>query len=149
MDRVTRHRVEARYRREHGREPVVLRTSEDVDALIEALLAGPAYHNLAQLHSLGRPVLPSGYPDHELLVGVDRNLPVGVLAFMDAESGNLVTCASSEGRGDVSYLIMGQSTEFPDRSEVPIEVVRQAVNEFLVCGGRRPSCVQWQVPTAW
>ncbi|NJP42544.1 Imm1 family immunity protein [Actinacidiphila epipremni] len=143
------HRVEARYRREHGKEPVVLSTSDDVDVLIETLLTGPAYHNLAQLHSLERPLLPSGYPDHELLVGVDRDLPVGVLAFMDAESGNLVTLGSSEGRGKVPYLIMGQMTEFPDRSELPIELVRQAVSEFLMSGGKRPACVQWQVPEVW
>lgn len=143
------HRLEARYRREHGKDPVILSTSEDVDALIEALLTGPPYHNLAQLHSLERPLLTAGDPDHELLVGVDRDLPVGVLAFMDAESGNLVTLGSLEGRGEVSYLIMAQSTEFPDRSEIPIDLVRQAVNEFLVSGGKRPSCVQWQVPEIW
>ena len=143
------HRVEARYRREHGEAPVILSTSEDVEALIDALLTGPSYHNLAQLHSLDRPRLPSGYPDHELLVGVNRDLPVGVLAFMDAESGNVVTLDSSEGRGEVPYLIMGQLTEFPDHSEVPIELVRQAVKEFLATGGKRPSCVQWQVPKVW
>jgi len=143
------HRAEARYRREHGEEPVVLATTEDVDALIDALLTGPAYHNMAQLHSLERPLLPSGYPDHELLVGVDRDLPVGVLAFMDAESGNLVTLASSEGRGDVFYSITGQATEFPDRSEIPVDLIRGAVKEFLVSGGKRPECVQWQVPEVW
>ena len=143
------HRVEARYRREHGKTPVILTTSEDVEALIDALLTGPSYHNLAQLHSLERPLLPSGYPDHELLVGADRDLPVGVLAFMDAESGNVVTLGSSEGRREVPYLIMGQVTEFPDHSEVPIELVRQAVKEFLASGGKRPSCVQWQVPEVW
>lgn len=143
------HRVEARYRREHGEAPVILTTSEDVEALIDALLTGPSYHNLAQLHSLDRPLLPSGYPDHELLVGVNRDLPVGVLAFMDAESGNVVTLGSSEVRGEVPYLIMGQLTEFPDHSEVPIELVRQAVKEFLPTGGKRPSCVQWQVPKVW
>jgi hypothetical protein len=127
----------------------VLSNSQDVDVLIEELRTGPAYHNLAQLHSLERPLLPSGYPDHELLVGVNRSLPVGVLAFMDAESGNLVTLGSSEGRGGGSYLIMGQMTEFPAGSEVPIEILRQAVNEFLISGGKRPSCVQWQVPEAW
>jgi hypothetical protein len=143
------HRVEARYRREHGKVPLVLTTGVDVDALIEALLTGPANHNLAQLHSLDRPRLPSGYPDHELLVGVDRELRVGVLAFMDAESGNLVTLGSLESRGEVSYSIMGQATEFPDRSEVSFELVRQGVKEFLGRGGQRPSCVQWQVPEVW
>jgi hypothetical protein len=119
--------VEARYRREHGEAPVILTTREDVEALIGALLTGPSYHKLAQVHSMDRPLLPSGYPDHELLVGVNRDLPVGVLAFTDAESGRVVTLGLSEGHGEVPYLIMGQLTEFPDRSEVPIELVRQAI----------------------
>ena len=143
------HRVEARYRREHGKAPLMLITDEDVEALIDALLTGPSYHNLAQLHSLERPLLPSGYPDHELLVGVNRDLPVGVLAFMDSKSGNVVTLGSPEGRAKAPYLIMGQVTEFPDHSEVPVELVRQAVKEFLASGGKRPSCVEWQVPEAW
>jgi hypothetical protein len=123
----------------------MLNAAEDVDGLIDALLAGPPYHNMAQLHSLERPLLPSGYPDHELLVGADRELPVGVLAFMDAESGNVVTLGSTAGRGMVYYCITGEGTEFPDRSEVPIDLIRQAVKEFLVSGGKRPTCVQWQV----
>ncbi|MBS2545292.1 hypothetical protein KGQ19_00270 [Catenulispora sp. NL8] len=143
------HRVEARYRRDHGKEPVILTTSEDVDTLIESLLTGPAYHNMAQLHSLERSLLPSGYPDHELLIGVNRDRPVGVLAFMDADSGNLVTQGSSNGQSEAAYLIMGQLTEFPDRSEVPIELVRQAVKEFVDSGGQRPLSVQWQVPEVW
>ena len=146
---MTQHRAEARYRREHGKEPAVLTTAGDVDALIDALRTGQAYHNMAQLHSLECPLLSSGYPDHELLVGVNRDLPVGVLAFMDGESGNLVTFDSAARRGEVSYSITGQATEFPDRSEIPIELIRMAVKEFVFSGGKRPECVQWQVPEVW
>jgi hypothetical protein len=64
---------------------------------------------------------------------------------MDAE-GNVVTLGSPEGRGEVSYFIVGNATEFPDRSEIPIDLVRRAVKEFMVSGGQRPMCVQWQVP---
>lgn len=146
---MTQHRAEARYRREHGKEPAVLTTAGDIDALIDALRTGQAYHNMAQLHSLERPLLSSGYPDHELLVGVNRDLPVGVLAFMDGESGNLVTFDSAARRGEASYSITGQATEFPDRSEIPIELIRRAVKEFVFSGGKHPECVQWQVPEVW
>lgn len=142
---MTHHRAEARYRQEHGKEPALLAGVEDVDAL----LAGSAHHDMAQLHSLERPRLPSGYPDHELLIGVNRNLPVGVLAFMDAESGNLVTLDASQGRTAVSYSIAGEATEFPDRSEIPISLLRKAVKEFLLSGGKRPECVQWRAPEVW
>ncbi|WP_353963235.1 Imm1 family immunity protein [Streptomyces sp. NBC_01549] len=141
-------RVEAYYRKEHAGNRSIICSAEDVDELIDSLLTAPAYHNMAELHSLERMPLPSGFPDHELLVGVDNNLQAGVLEFMDAE-GNVVTLGSPEGRGEVSYFIVGNATEFPDRSEIPIDLVRQAVKEFLASGGKRPTCVRWQVPEFW
>ncbi|MET8824951.1 Imm1 family immunity protein [Streptomyces sp. NPDC004610] len=120
----------------------------EVDSLIDALLSGPESENMAEVHSMDRSLLASGFPDHEFLIGVDRELQVGVLGFMD-KTGNLVSLADSEGRGRVSYFIVGEGNEFPDRSEVPIALVRQAVKEFLASGGQRPTCVQWQEPESW
>ncbi|MFD5570274.1 Imm1 family immunity protein [Streptomyces cadmiisoli] len=85
---------------------------------------------------------------HEFLVGVDKGLQVGVLSFMD-ESGNLVSLGHADGRGSVSYFLGGDKLEFPNRSEVPIVLVRQAVKEFLTFGGQRPTCIQWQEPEYW
>lgn len=140
-------RAEAYYRTEHADGRVVL-TSDEVDSFIDALLAGSDSENMAELHSLDRPLLPSGFPDHEFLVGVDNDLKVGVLSFMD-ETGNLVSLGGAEGRGSVSYFIVGNGNEFPDRSEIPISLIRQAVKEFLTSGGQRPTCVQWQEPEIW
>lgn len=141
-------RVEARYRLEHVDAPAVLSTPAEVDGLIDSLLASGVSQNLAQLHSMQRPLLPSGYPDHELLVGADGEFRVGVLAFMDSD-GNVVTLGSPEGRSEVSYSIMGHATEFPAHSEIPIDMVRRAIKEFLASGGQRPTCVQWQTPEVW
>jgi hypothetical protein len=33
--------------------------------------------------------------------------------------------------------------------ELPVELVSQAVKEFLFSGGQRPTCVEWQVPEFW
>ncbi|WP_416984600.1 Imm1 family immunity protein [Streptomyces sp. T028] len=140
-------RVQAYYRRQHGDNPVLLQTLSDVDALIDALLASRPSENLAALHSLERLLMPAGVPDHELLVGADGDLQVGVLGFMD--DGNFVSLDSSNGRGEISYSIMGNATEFPSRSEIPIGLVRQAVKEFLSSGGQRPTCVCWQEPEFW
>ncbi|MCX4749213.1 Imm1 family immunity protein [Kitasatospora sp. NBC_01287] len=140
--------IDAYYRKEHAEERATLDTLAGVDALIDTLLTGPASQNLAELHCVQRKPLPSGFPDHELLVGVDGKRQVGVLGFMDAE-GNVVTLGALEGRGEVSYCIVGNPTEFPDRSEVPVSLIRQAVKEFLTSGGQRPTCVQWQVPEFW
>ncbi|MET8565746.1 Imm1 family immunity protein [Streptomyces flaveolus] len=142
-----RGRVQAYYRSEHGDNPVLLQSPSDVDALIDTLLASRPSENLAALHSLERPLNEAGFPDHELLVGADGNLQVGVLSFMD--DGNFVSLNPLNGRGEISYSIMGSATEFPSHSEVPIALVRQAVKEFLSSGGRRPKCVQWQEPEFW
>jgi hypothetical protein len=136
---------------EHGEKPELLRTVEDVDAVIDTLLtepSSPVRENLAQIHSLEREPMPSGYPDHELLVGADRDLQVGLLAFMDAD-GNVVTSGSPETRTDPAYFIQGQMTEFPAHSEIPLDLVRQAAKEFLTSGGERPTCVGWQPVTTW
>ncbi|MFI9387759.1 Imm1 family immunity protein [Kutzneria sp. NPDC052558] len=141
-------RIKAYYRKENIDVRPMLTTPEDVDQLIDTLLADPDGCSMAELHSLDRPLLPSGFPDHELLVGADGNLKVGVLEFMDA-TGNSVTLGNSEGRGEISYYIGNTATEFPARSEVPVELVRQAVKEFLTSGGQRPTCIEWQVPEIW
>lgn len=86
--------------------------------------------------------MPSGYPDHGLLVGVDRNLQLGILVFLDSE-GNVVTAGSQETRRDPVYCIQGHRTEFPDHSEIPLTLVRLATKEFLSSGaGQRPTCVE-------
>ncbi|MER7441505.1 Imm1 family immunity protein [Micromonospora avicenniae] len=141
-------RVEAYYRPQHGDQRELLTTPEDVDLLIDALLAGPTHQNLAELHSLERSPLPSGTPDHELLVGADRTLQVGVLEFMDA-SGNWTTVGSHKGRAEVRYSCVHQMTEFPARSEIPIALLSRAVKEFCLSGGQRPTCVQWERPEFW
>ncbi|MEU6381240.1 Imm1 family immunity protein [Streptomyces sp. NPDC046909] len=142
-------RAEVRYRLEHGEEPDLLSTPEDVDALIDSLLVGSPFENLAQIHSTERDLLPAfGDPDHELMVGVNKVLQVGVLSFMDG-NGNVATRGSSNGRESPVYYIQGQMTEFPACSEIPIDVVRRAVKEFLFSGGQRPTCVEWQELDTW
>ncbi len=74
-------RAEALFRVEHVGHPLLLSSVSDVDFMVDALLAGPVGSNLAQLYSLQRPLMPSGFPDHELLVGANGTLNAGVLAF--------------------------------------------------------------------
>jgi hypothetical protein len=143
-------RIQARYRREHLREPAVLSTAGEVDAMIDWLLLSPLDENLAQVHSLQRPRLPSGVPDHEVLVGVDGSRRVGVVAFGDSDGNAFTLSSPGDYRdGEIAYGIMGHSREFPDHSEIPVDLVRQAVKEFLFSGGQRPECVQWQIPEEW
>ncbi|MFC9590016.1 Imm1 family immunity protein [Streptomyces sp. NPDC056944] len=144
-------RAEAQYRYEHGKQPKLLCSIEDVDSVIYDLLApskGLMKENLASIHSLERSLLPFGTPDHELMVGIDGELEVGLVAFSDG-SGNYVSRGSSEARVAPVYFQMGHVTEFSSHSEIPIHLVRQAVKEFLTSGGLRPTCIQWQVLDTW
>ncbi|MFI8793139.1 Imm1 family immunity protein [Streptomyces sp. NPDC055105] len=125
----------------------MLRSPEDVDRLIDVLLGSDCSENMAVLHNLERPLMPVGVPDHELMVGADGDLQVGVLSFMD--DGNFVSLGPADGRDEVSYSVVGNVTEFPERSEISISLVRQAVKEFLSSSGKRPTCVEWQVPEFW
>ncbi|MFC1419705.1 Imm1 family immunity protein [Streptacidiphilus cavernicola] len=135
------------YDRAHADALPVIETGEDVDALIDTLLANPPHRNLAEVHSLERELMPSGWPDHELLVGVNAERGVGVLEFMD--DGNYVSLGPDEGNGPVKYCLADNPTEFPGWAEIPVELVRQAVKEFLGSRGRRPTCVEWRIPEIW
>ncbi|MFB6772794.1 Imm1 family immunity protein [Streptomyces sp. NPDC056337] len=140
-------RAEAYYREEHAQDRAVI-TVEDVDNFVDSLLNGPDSENLAELHSIDRPLLASGFPDHEFLVGVNKELQVGVLGFMD-ETGNLVSLGRAAKQGNAAYYMVGNEREFPGRSEISIALVRQAVMEFLTSAGQRPTCIEWQEPEVW
>lgn len=140
--KIVQGKAEVFYRREHADKHPVLGV-DDIDVLIYTLLASSELENMAILYSLDRPLLEYGNPDHELRVGVDKDLQVGILAFID-EMGNFVSLDNGKGRGVVTYSLDGEGKDFPECSEVPIVLVRQALKEFLTSRGQRPSCVRWQ-----
>ncbi|MFF2329006.1 MULTISPECIES: Imm1 family immunity protein [unclassified Streptomyces] len=145
---MTHNRVQVYYCAQHADEPLIVRTPEDIDALIDALTAGSEFENSAVLHSSERELLPSGFPDHEFRVGVDGKRKVGVLSFMDEK--NFVSLDSSGNTGgEVAYFVAENPTEFPATAEIPLALVRQAAKEFLSSGGQRPTCTQWQEPEIW
>lgn len=133
--------LEVAFQPEHTRTPALLTSADDVDSFIDSLLNERHDRNCAVVYSLDRPPLPSGYRDHELAVGLDKVAQVGVLAL--AEDGNFASKGSMD-RGVVEYMLLGHSREFMAGSEIPIELVRQAVKEFLSNGGRIPTCIEWQ-----
>jgi hypothetical protein len=143
-DAAGKHRIKAYYRDEHGHDPAILSTAEDVDALIEALRTGPPGYDMADLFPLSRPLLSDGVPDRQLRVGIKGDLGVGAISFMDVETGILASLGPPGSRKGVFYDLMGHRSEFPDHSEVPIYLVRRALKEFLASGGERPTCIQWQ-----
>ncbi|MFD4905216.1 Imm1 family immunity protein [Kitasatospora purpeofusca] len=136
-------RAEVRYKQDQMDIPGHLESIEDVDSLIEALLSGPKNENLAQIIHLSRERVAFGWPDHELLVGVDKELNVGLMSFMDRVE-NYVTVGPESSRNAPEYYLAGHWRSFPDQTEVSIDLVREAVKEFLASGGQRPACVAWK-----
>jgi hypothetical protein len=136
-------KAQAYYRQQHADEPAVICSPEDVDTLIDSLAFGAEFESMAVLQSLQRETLPSGFPDHEFLVGVNRERQAGVVSFIDDK--NYVSISPSVARSEeVVYHIAGNPTEFPAAAEIPLPLVREAVKEFLLSGGQRPTCVEWQ-----
>ncbi|MFE6770388.1 Imm1 family immunity protein [Streptomyces fimicarius] len=135
--------VEAFYRAHHLDAPDILTSAEDVDRMLDLLASGEKSETMASLYSKQRENLASGFPDHEFLVGVDRERGVGIVAFSDEVNYFPVGQYRQEG-GDVEYCFTGNPREFPAGSEIPIALVRDAVVEFLLTGGKRPECIKWR-----
>lgn len=136
------HTVEAYFRHEHGDHPVIVGTDEQMDDLIDQLLAEPFANSIAALYSLDRPLNPAGVPDHELCLAINAKAGVGALRYQ----GERVwfSQGTPSGRDEVFYLYMGNDTDFPHDSEISIGLLRQAAKEFLNRAGERPTCLAWQ-----
>lgn len=91
--------------------------------------------------------MPSGFFDHELMLGVSRELRVGAVTYMD-ETGNHVTAGTPDSRPTPAYHIVGHLREFPEQCEIPLDLVREIVWEFVSSGGERPRAAIWK-PMVW
>lgn len=134
--------AEVYYLHEHDGHPVIVRTDDEVDAFVNALLTQPPSNSMANLYIVERPHT-NGYPDDELGVGVYADGGVGGLWYF-GDGGTWHSLGAESSRGEVVYFYMGNDTQFPIDSEIPLSVVRQGIKEFLVTGGHRPTCVSWQ-----
>ncbi|WP_312865994.1 Imm1 family immunity protein [Saccharothrix violaceirubra] len=125
---------------EHGDTPVTVSTVDEADALIglvrvESPSAAPV---LLDVHLSGDPYAQGS----DVGITVDR----GVIRYSGPEwPHGVVSAGNASTDGEPrSYFYMGHGREFPANSEVPIDVVRQAVKEFMESSGARPTCVRWQ-----
>ena len=115
---------------------------EENRGVVDQLLAEPFANSIAALYSLDRPLNPAGVPDHELYLAVNARAGVGALRYQGERVWFSQGTPSS--RDEVFYLYMGNDTDFPHDSEIPIGQLRQAAKEFLQHSGERPTCVTWQ-----
>ncbi|GAB3833982.1 Imm1 family immunity protein [Kribbella italica] len=141
--------IEAYYRHEHDDEPVVLRADDDVDRLVDALLAESFDHTLAALYVTNRPATEQGYPDHDFRVGVNPERKVGGLKFagtFNGVKGVWYAVGEASQATNVVYEYSGHPEDFPLDSEISLDQVRESVKRFLKDGGERPDSIEWK---AW
>lgn len=126
---------------EHDENPVVVTTADEVDALIDRVRSEspPEAPILMDVHLSGDPyaqgldVGVSG--DRGVVRYSGRDWPRGVFGVTEEE------CCDGEER---SYFYMGHCRGFPASSEIPLDLVRAAVKEFMEVDGARPKCIRWQ-----
>lgn len=130
--------VEVFYRYEHGNNPVLVDTPEEVDAVIEAMRAESTE---------AAPMLLQAYADPdagELAVGIvgDR----GVIRYAGEESplGAYSTGDGECAHFDLAYYYMGNWTGFPSNAEIPLEQINRAFKQYVATGGKQPTGIRWQ-----
>ena len=134
--------LEASYK--HGVGVSLLRTDDDIDGFLAELLnAGPDYQS-ATVYAVDESADED--PTHELVVGVDQATALGAVRYA-GDVGEWFSKGEQVNPDGVRYLYFGTAHEFPADSEVPLDLVRQALRELLANEGTRPESLTWQVPT--
>lgn len=134
--------LEASYK--HGAGVTLLRTDDDVDGFLTELLnAGPDYQS-ATVYAVDESADEDS--THELVVGVDQASALGAVRFA-GDDGEWFSKGKQVNPDGVRYLYYGTAHEFPADSEVPLDVVRQALQELLANEGMRPEGLSWQAAT--
>lgn len=134
------------YKQGHGAAPLIVESADEVDVLVDTLLDESQEYAVAAIYLRERPTIMGGYPDHDFRLGVDQDRKVGVLRFADMSDGGYddAYAVGHAVSGDVVvYEQMGNPMEFPPDTELPLDAIRAAVNEFLQTG-TRPSSVTWK-----
>lgn len=80
-----------------------------------------------------------------LQVGIDGDK--GVLTYDGESAPDGLLSYGKDVDGLVFYSFQGTKAEFPASAEIPYDVVKQAVKEFLRTDGDKPSTPDWQADT--
>lgn len=69
----------------------------------------------------------------------------GVLFYASPDNpGSFSKGQQSEGDGELTYYYMRNERPYPSDSQIPLALVKEAVRDFMINGGRRPGNVTWQ-----
>ncbi|KOV79882.1 hypothetical protein ADL03_35620 [Nocardia sp. NRRL S-836] len=131
--------MEASYK--HGAGVRLLRGDDDIDSFLAELLgAGPDYRS-ATIYAVDEAAAED--PSHELVIGVDEATALGAVRYA-GDDGEWFSKGEKINPDGVRFTYYGTAHEYPADSEVPLDVVRQALRELLANEGKRPECVTWQ-----
>ena len=111
-----------------------LRAIEDVHRLLDRL-CDPRSDNAMLIHTR-RQRQESGYPDHEVTVGVRGER--GAILFTDDATGSWATFGDGPTTSPTYAGIA-----FPTHCEIPVSDIAIAISEFLTTC-ERPTLVPWQ-----
>lgn len=135
----------------NDRGEVSLSTDEDVDRLIDAVLATKDFGcSVIKIYANGR-FNKAGHVDHEFSVSIDNDGgQVGGLRYQGPSTPGgygVYAVGDVSKRDEVFYYHQGEVESLPQDSELPIHVIRRAVKEFVASNGEVPTSVTWvQLP---
>jgi hypothetical protein len=134
----------ARANRKRGQSnsPLQIAGPQDIDALILELSNDDGDNTIAGIYINERPTAPQGLPDHELRIAIDGNRKVGAIRYMSGNNAWYAVGQKSD-LDEVLYFYMGHDELYPQDSELTIDEIRTATNEFLASGGDRPTSPTW------
>ncbi|TCC64451.1 hypothetical protein E0H73_08630 [Kribbella pittospori] len=135
--------AKAYYLPEHEDEPIEIDGTDDLRALIDAMLSQPRQTSVVVLYINERPLHEIGVPDHELKIGVLADRKLGSARFVNGRDA-VYASGHSDGVGPIRYQYMGHEDLFPADSLAELDTLLGVANSFLEVGGsERPRGVEW------
>jgi len=124
--------------------PTTLSSDDEIDAMIDAMIAAGLDHSVASLTFPDQGRLPSGLPDHELRIAALGSVGgVQYDGIVDYESGQWYVPGANGDRTPVEYRHLGKAEQWPADSIISVDVVRDVVKSFLKTRGGRPEAPDW------
>jgi hypothetical protein len=97
---------------------------------------------IAGIYINERPVTSQGLPDHELRIAIDGERKAGAIRYMSGNNAWYAVGQESD-LDEVLYFYMGHEEQYPQDSEVTVDEIRAALEEFVASGGERPTSPTW------
>jgi hypothetical protein len=125
--------LKAIYDQESGRAPILIRTQEELEAMIDRVRAYSTGYPCPAIVELTVVEDPWGSPRLYAGIGEDRGY------VQELWNPSRTTLGNSVAQGVVVYDLQGNPTDVPAEQEVPLSTVRVVLAAYLANGGRIPA----------